>query len=678
MMGSNNPSSSSRMSLTDLLAQVDRLEREVRDLGREAERGEHFVRELEETINRDMKEGAEVEKKISSCSKDIRELEDREKFLINAVESSYQSSQLLVQMETKAKKKLEHEKNTTNDLFHKLTSDINKHRAKLEAEQEKLLQIPESSSLLSLESEISTKTQQLSHEEDKIKSLKRDIDALKKNDDHDVTWSQFQKTCVQLSESWLSARNKSIRSRDQQESSSSSIEASGDKGDTGDHVVEELEAMEVTDQGGDTLAKEAATLTKKIASLTKEVAFSQETDDPKEATEQSSSSDMIPAAPVDSSPLSPPNFSDMFEPEPPTPRTKSLHLKLGATLMSLKKSKQSSAGSDASLSPPSLTGTLSRPRQSPVKVIRGSKDEEMEVDQDQAQSGSVVEDLRKESSTEKKQTKTRSRPSSPVPRLLNSIFSNKSSDASPVKLKSFRLGLPSLFAKKKTSNDEETGQEKINNKDQDKPDPKVDEQTPMPQFSLLGSKQRSTPGLHQFLKPRPVASERPAAVSKASDDVDNVEQPQMKNPSPSPVKSFEPRLKAPTMSTLKTPAPEKPLPGEIDDGDSSSKPSESFLDEEVEDYVSDDEDADTEELFKITASDHPLGFFDDDDTIKDQTRSTNNDFFGDAPWKDNNDDDEPGSFFTSGKDSGNETFTFSFGADDDNVDTSKDDFGGLF
>ena len=672
MMGSI-PSSSSRVSLTDLLAQVDRLDREVMDLGREAERGEQFVKELEEMINRDMKEGVEVEKKISSCSKDIRELEEREKFLINAVESSYQSSQLLVQMETEAKKKLEQEMNTTNDLFHKLTSDINKHRAKLEAEHEKLLQIPESSSLINLESEISSKTQELSEEQDKIKSLERDIEALKKNDDHDVTWSQFQKTCVQLSESWLSARNKSIRSGDQQESSSSSIEASGDKGDTGDEVVEELEAMEVTDQCGDTFSKEAVTLTKKIAFLTKEAAFSQNSDDPKETTEQSSS-DMIPAAPVDSSPLSPPNFSDMFEPEPPTPRTKSLHLKLGATLMSLNKSKQSSAGSDASLRPPSLT--FSRPKQSQVKVTRGSKDEEMEVDEDQAQaqSGSAVEDLREESSTEKKQTKARSRPSSPVPRLLNSIFSNKSSDASPVKLKSFRLGLPSLFAKKKTSNVEETGQEKINNKDQDKPDPKVDEQTPMPQFSLLGS----TPGLHQFLKPRPVASERPAAVSKASDDVDNFEQSQMKNPSPSPVKSFDLRLKTPTMSTLKTPAPEKPLPGEIDDGDSSSKPSESFLDEEVEDYVSDDEDADTEELFKITASDHPLGFFDDDDTIKDQTRSTNNDFFGDAPWKDNNDDDEPGSFFTSEKDSGNETFTFSFGAHDDNVDTSKDDFGGLF
>ena len=303
-----------------------------------------------------------------------------------------------------------------------------------------------------------------------------------------------------------------------------------------------------------------------------------------------------------------------------------------------------------------------------------SKDEMMEVDQDQ--SSSAVEDLKKESSSEKKQTKTGSRPSSPIPRLLNSIFSNKSSDASQVKLKSFRLGLPSLFAKKKTNNVEETGLEETNNKNHDKSDPKVDEQTPKPQFSLLGSQQRSTPGHHQFVKPRPVAPERPAAVTQASDDdVDNTEQPQMKNPSSSPVKSLEP---PPTKSIFKTPAQVKQLPGKIDDEDSSSKPSESFL-EDVADFMTDDEDTDTEELFKITASDNPLEFLDDDDTMKDQSRSTNKDFFGDSPWKDSNDDDdESGPFFASEKDSGNETFNFSFGARDDSFDASKDDFGGGF
>ena len=40
------------VTLTNILKQVDTLEREIRDLGREAQKGEQFVKNLEEVIDR--------------------------------------------------------------------------------------------------------------------------------------------------------------------------------------------------------------------------------------------------------------------------------------------------------------------------------------------------------------------------------------------------------------------------------------------------------------------------------------------------------------------------------------------------------------------------------------------------------------------------------------------------
>ena len=40
------------VTLTNILKQVDSLEREIRDLGREAQKGEQFIKNLEEVIDR--------------------------------------------------------------------------------------------------------------------------------------------------------------------------------------------------------------------------------------------------------------------------------------------------------------------------------------------------------------------------------------------------------------------------------------------------------------------------------------------------------------------------------------------------------------------------------------------------------------------------------------------------
>ena len=64
----NRPSRNS-MSLSQLLAEVDKLEREIKLLNREAQKGEQYVHLMEEMIDRDMKKYAEIERDIANISK---------------------------------------------------------------------------------------------------------------------------------------------------------------------------------------------------------------------------------------------------------------------------------------------------------------------------------------------------------------------------------------------------------------------------------------------------------------------------------------------------------------------------------------------------------------------------------------------------------------------------------
>ena len=49
------------VSLSQLLAEVDRLERELKELGREAQRGGDFVHQLQEIVERDTKWVVDIE-----------------------------------------------------------------------------------------------------------------------------------------------------------------------------------------------------------------------------------------------------------------------------------------------------------------------------------------------------------------------------------------------------------------------------------------------------------------------------------------------------------------------------------------------------------------------------------------------------------------------------------------
>jgi len=145
--------------------------------------------------------------------------------------------------------------------------------------------------------------------------------------------------------------------------------------------------------------------------------------------------------------------------EPPTPRTKSLHLKLGTSLLTLKKSRQQSRGASPVTSATDMIKTSAKSPQ--IDLNCGSKVEAMEVDsnigpQDKVYGTNDNEKV-KQNTAGKQSAKPRSRPSSPIPRLLNAVFNSNSSKASDemseTKQKSFKLGFSSLslFPRKKSS-----------------------------------------------------------------------------------------------------------------------------------------------------------------------------------------------------------------------------------
>merc|ERR1719300_2320980 len=190
--------------------------------------------------------------------------------------------------------------------------------------------------------------------------------------------------------------------------------------------------------------------------------------------------------------------------QPQTPRSKALHLKLGTSLLALKKSSKQTL--DGPLKAPSkLTLDLN---EGSSNLVGGSRVEEMEVGNaadvdvlgnDSNNQAETFERNEEEKIVEKR--KSRSRPSSPIPNIFKSVFNQKTDDSnakdkdvslkpvgdrdekknaksrpsSPLpkmlksvfnhkpdgetknesgcNLKSFRLGIPSLFPKKKSSKD---------------------------------------------------------------------------------------------------------------------------------------------------------------------------------------------------------------------------------
>ena len=146
-----------RVSLAQLLAEVDMLEKELKDLSREAQRGGDFVQQLEEIVARDVKHVKEIEKNTVRINQEILELESRENFLTEAVNTGTMSAQLLVQMETQARSTFEGERQVTNQLKRELNGKLLTFAKQVENEETKYRKIPEYINILKMEERVRCK-----------------------------------------------------------------------------------------------------------------------------------------------------------------------------------------------------------------------------------------------------------------------------------------------------------------------------------------------------------------------------------------------------------------------------------------------------------------------------------------------------------------------------------------
>ena len=108
-----------------LVAEVDRLEREVKELGREARRGVNVVHQLLEIIERDEKRVEVIERDTVKFTQELLEGETRKRFMTAAV-NTVDAARLVQRMESKARSKLEEEWKIINQ--HKTGCVMNKRR----------------------------------------------------------------------------------------------------------------------------------------------------------------------------------------------------------------------------------------------------------------------------------------------------------------------------------------------------------------------------------------------------------------------------------------------------------------------------------------------------------------------------------------------------------------------
>ena len=98
-----------------LVAEVDRLEREVKELGREARHGVNVVHQLLEIIERDKKRVEVIERDTVKFTQELLEGETRKRFMTAAV-NTVNAARLVQQMESQARSKLEEERKIINQL----------------------------------------------------------------------------------------------------------------------------------------------------------------------------------------------------------------------------------------------------------------------------------------------------------------------------------------------------------------------------------------------------------------------------------------------------------------------------------------------------------------------------------------------------------------------------------
>ena len=237
-MSSNHPHPD--LSLPDLLALVDSLQQQLKDLSREVEAEENHVAQLEEMITKDQEKEARLRQDVNNISKELLEWEDRERFLAGAIDSNYKNYQVLQQMEVEGKTKLSQKRKKTDDLFKSL-------KAKFEVLQKK--QEEDMKILSALPGYVEGKV--LAEKKAKLAKIKGENRRLLEEfagekESNKKVWEDFQESCISLAEAGLEAKQKleklfSIREEMRRRSHT--------QPPTEDHV-EEMETTEEEEEAG--------------------------------------------------------------------------------------------------------------------------------------------------------------------------------------------------------------------------------------------------------------------------------------------------------------------------------------------------------------------------------------------------------------------------------------------
>lgn len=182
--------------------QLDRLEREVKDLAREVQWEKSRVVHLEEIINRDVEKEQELSREITNLSRDTLEWKEREQFLHGAIESSYKTLQVLQKTEVEGKTKLLEEVKKTDDLMNSMKSRFEVFEKKYNEEMEIIRKLPG----FVERKEIEEKKEKLAGIVEENKKL---LDAIEeRKDGRRMKWKRFQKSCILLAEKGKEAKEK--------------------------------------------------------------------------------------------------------------------------------------------------------------------------------------------------------------------------------------------------------------------------------------------------------------------------------------------------------------------------------------------------------------------------------------------------------------------------------------
>lgn len=286
----------------------------------------------------------------------------------------------------------------------------------------------------------------------KIEILKNKIEELKVGKKSDeVSWSSFTKSCVNLAENWIKTRELSRELISLHAKKVKIVEQVKElKAKMTDLPVHEEDVMEEHREEDDVNGRQTVKVSENV-SAESSPSPCKVTPSPKKSYQPKFVLAPPPLTPTkkaaEVAAKSPTKETPEIPLEPPTPKTKSLHLKLGTSLLNLKKSKQAAAA-EAS---PVKQSPMDLARKETVSLVEGSQVEAMEVEiAAEAPAEPVIVEAPKDV-TATKPSRGQSRPNSPMRNIINSVFSGSGDQNRAVKLKSFKFGLPTLFPKSSSS-----------------------------------------------------------------------------------------------------------------------------------------------------------------------------------------------------------------------------------